>query len=313
MAKNESKMNLPKITVDDLFSTQEERDSVNQEKVIDISIKDISDFPEHPFKVLNNTEMEELSNSINDVGVLVPAIVRKKDDGKYEMISGHRRKMASQMANKETIPCIVKDLTDDEATLIMVDSNLQREEILPSEKAFAYKMKLEALSHQGKRTDLTLSQVGKKLNAYEELATEQGESRNQIHRYIRLTELIPELLDKVDEKIIAFNPAVELSYLKQDEQYVLLDCIDYNDCTPSLAQAIHLKKMSQEGTLTTEKIESLMEQDKPNQNPKLKISRNKLEKILPSSLKTDEQIETFVIQCVEEHIKRQRQRNNDAR
>ena len=311
MSKCEIKMPLPKL--DDLFTTQKERDDNNSEKVVDISIKDITDFPEHPFKVLKNAEMEELSKSISDRGVLVPVIVRQKENGQYEMISGHRRKMASQLAGKETIPCIIKNYTDDEATLIMVDSNLQREEILPSEKAFAYKMKLEALSHQGKRTDLTLSQVGKKLNAYEELATEQGESRNQIHRYIRLTELIPELLDKVDEKIIAFNPAVELSYLKQDEQYVLLDCIDYNDCTPSLAQAIHLKKMSQEGTLTTEKIESLMEQDKPNQNPKLKISRNKLEKILPSSLKTDEQIETFVIQCVEEHIKRQRQRNNDAR
>ncbi|MDD3453670.1 MAG: ParB/RepB/Spo0J family partition protein [Bacilli bacterium] len=311
MSKSEIKMPLPKL--DDLFTTQKERDDNNSDKVVDISIKDITDFPEHPFKVLQNAEMEELSKSISDRGVLVPVIVRQKENGQYEMISGHRRKMASQLAGKETIPCIIKNYTDDEATLIMVDSNLQREEILPSEKAFAYKMKLEALSHQGKRTDLTLSQVGKKLNAYEELATEQGESRNQIHRYIRLTELIPELLDKVDEKIIAFNPAVELSYLKQDEQYVLLDCIDYNDCTPSLAQAIHLKKMSQEGTLTTEKIESLMEQDKPNQNPKLKISRNKLEKILPSSLKTDEQIETFVIQCVEEHIKRQRQRNNDAR
>ena len=311
MSKSEIKMPLPKL--DDLFTTQKERDDNNSDKVVDISIKDITDFPEHPFKVLQNAEMEELSKSISDRGVLVPVIVRQKENGQYEMISGHRRKMASQLAGKETIPCIIKNYTDDEATVIMVDSNLQREEILPSEKAFAYKMKLEALSHQGKRTDLTLSQVGKKLNAYEELATEQGESRNQIHRYIRLTELIPELLDKVDEKIIAFNPAVELSYLKQDEQYVLLDCIDYNDCTPSLAQAIHLKKMSQEGTLTTEKIESLMEQDKPNQNPKLKISRNKLEKILPSSLKTDEQIETFVIQCVEEHIKRQRQRNNDAR
>ena len=313
MAKNENKMNLPKITVDDLFSTQEERDSVNQEKVIDILIRDISDFPEHPFKVLNNTEMEELSNSINDVGVLVPAIVRKKDDGKYEMISGHRRKFASQMANKETIPCIVKDLTDDEATLIMVDSNLQREEILPSEKAFAYKLKLEALSHQGKRTDLTSTQLGSKLRTNEKLGQEVGESREQIRRYIRLTELIPELLEKVDEKIIAFNPAVELSYLKDEEQYVLLDCIDYSDCTPSLAQAIHLKKMSQEGVLTTEKIEEMLEQEKPNQIPKFKINRDKLEKVIPKNLVSDEQIENFIIQCVEEHNKRQKQRNNDAR
>ena len=311
MSKSEIKMPLPKL--DDLFTTQKERDDNNSEKVVDISIKDITDFPEHPFKVLKNAEMEELSKSISDRGVLVPVIVRQKKNGQYEMISGHRRKMASQLAGKETIPCIIKNYTDDEATLIMVDSNLQREEILPSEKAFAYKMKLEALSHQGKRTDLTSRQVGDKLESAKQIGAELGDSERQVQRYIRLTELIPELLDKVDEKIIAFNPAVELSYLKQDEQYVLLDCIDYNDCTPSLAQAIHLKKMSQEGTLTTEKIESLMEQDKPNQNPKLKISRNKLEKILPSSLKTDEQIETFVIQCVEEHIKRQRQRNNDAR
>lgn len=311
--ETESKMKLPKVTLDDLFTTQEQRDSEKHDKVIDISIKDISDFPEHPFKVVNNDEMKDLSNSIKDVGVLVPAIVRKTSDGKYEMISGHRRKMASQLAGKETIPCIVKKLTDDEATLIMVDSNLQREEILPSEKAFAYKLKLEALTHQGKRTDLTSRPLGEKLGSAEKIGADIGDSERQVHRYIRLTELIPELLQMIDEKVIAFRPAVELSYLTEEEQYTLLDTIQYSDCTPSLAQAIHLKKLSQENGLTTEKIESMMEQEKPNQTPKVKISGNRLKELLPKSVSTEKQIEDFVISCVEEHNRRQKQRSNEAR
>lgn len=310
MEKKENKMNLPKITLDDMFSTQQERDDANLEKVVNIKLDSIEDFPLHPFKVIHNEEMEKMKESIIENGVLVPALVRPKPNGKYEMISGHRRKFASSLARKETIPCIVRNLSDDEATIIMVDSNMQREEILPSEKAFAYKLKLEALSHQGKETS---RQVGEKLLSADLLGKDNGDSGRQVQRYIRLTELIPELLDKVDNKIIAFNPAVELSYLKEEEQYILLDCIDYNDCTPSLAQAIHLKKMSQEGVLTSEKIENLMEQEKPNQNPKLKISRNKLEKIIPKNLNSDEEIEKFVIQCVEEHIKRQKQRDNGAR
>ena len=251
MAKNIPKMPLPKL--DDLFTTEEERTNDKLEKVIDIKISDIDDFPDHPFKVIENEDMYNMRDSIKENGVLVPALVRQKPDGRYEMVSGHRRKYASQLANNETLPCIVRDLTDDEAVIIMVDSNLQREEILPSEKAFAYKMKLEALTHQGKRTDLTSAQVGEKLESkysVQLLAEEVGDSRSQIQRFIRLTALIPELLDLVDEKQIALSPAVELSFLKDEEQYAVLDCIECNVATPSHAQAIRLKKMSQEGTLT---------------------------------------------------------------
>ena len=223
MAKNIPKMPLPKL--DDLFTTEEERTNDKLEKVIDIKISDIDDFPDHPFKVIENEDMFNMRDSIKENGVLVPALVRQKPDGRYEMVSGHRRKYASQLANNETLPCIVRDLTDDEAVIIMVDSNLQREEILPSEKAFAYKMKLEALTHQGKRTDLTSAQVGEKLESkysVKLLAEEVGDSRSQIQRFIRLTALIPELLDLVDEKQIALSPAVELSFLKDEEQYAVL-------------------------------------------------------------------------------------------
>ena len=218
MEKKETKMQIPKITLDDLFTTQEQRDNAKLEKIIDMD-----DFPNHPFKVIDNEEMELMKESIIDNGVLVLAIVRPKADGKYEMISGHRRKFASELAFKETMPCIVRDSSDDEAIIIiiiiiMVDSNMQRKEILPSERAFAYKMKLETLNHQGKRNDLTSGQVGQKLNSRKLLAETSEDSARQIQRYIRLTNLIPELLDKVDEKIIAFNPAVELSYLKEEEQ-----------------------------------------------------------------------------------------------
>ena len=227
MAKNIPKMPLPKL--DDLFTTEEERTNDKLEKVIDIKISDIDDFPDHPFKVIENEDMFNMRDSIKENGVLVPALVRQKPDGRYEMVSGHRRKYASQLANNETLPCIVRDLTDDEAVIIMVDSNLQREEILPSEKAFAYKMKLEALTHQGKRTDLTSAQVGEKLESkysVQLLAEEVGDSRSQIQRFIRLTALIPELLDLVDEKQIALSPAVELSFLKDEEQYAV--CASFN-------------------------------------------------------------------------------------
>ena len=228
------------------------------------------------------------------------------------MISGHRRRFASSLAGKETIPCIVRDLSDDEAVIIMVDSNMQREEILPSEKAFAYKMKLEAMNHQGIRTDLTFSQVGKRLNAYEELADESGESRNQIHRYIRLTELIPELLDKVDNKIIAFNPAVEISYLTDEEQYFLLDCIEYNDATPSLAQAIALKKMSQNGTLTEDMVDDVMSQEKPNQIPKMKFNAERIRNAIPKNIE-DKKIEDYVVNALVFYEKHQRQKQMGAR
>ena len=313
MEKKETKMQIPKITLDSLFTTQEQRDEAKLEKVIDIKINEIDDFPNHPFKVIDNEEMEQMKESVIENGVLVPALVRQKEDGRYEMISGHRRKFASQLANKDTIPCIVRDLSDDEATIIMVDSNMQREEILPSERAFAYKMKIEAMSNQGKRTDLeTSSQVGKRLNAYEELADETGESRNQIHRFIRLTNLIPELLEKVDNKDIAFNPAVELSYLTEEEQYALLDCIEYNDCTPSHAQSIVLKKLSQAGELNEDKIDDILAQEKPNQIPKMKFSEERIRSVLPKNVENDK-IEDFVVKAIEYYSRHLKQREMIAR
>ena len=306
MAKTESKMPLPKL--DDLFTTEEERDNAKLEKVVDINLNDIDDFPNHPFKVVDNEEMEKMKDSIVENGVLVPALVRPKSNGKYEMISGHRRKFASQLANKETIPCIVRDLSDDEAVIIMVDSNMQREEILPSEKAFAYKMKLEALSHQGKRNDLTSCQVGTKLRSDKILAETSEDSARQIQRYIRLTELIPELLDMVDEKRIAFLPAVELSYLKEEEQYSLLDCIEYNDATPSHAQAIILKRLSHEGNLDEDKIDDILSQEKPNQIPKIKFNESKIRSVLPKNIE-DKKIEDYVVNALvfyEKHLQKQK-------
>ena len=308
MAKTESKMPLPKL--DDLFTTEEERTNANLEKVIDIKINDIDDFPDHPFKVIENDDMYNMRDSIIENGVLVPALVRPKADGRYEMISGHRRKFASELANKETIPCIVRDLSDDEAIIIMVDSNLQREEILPSEKAFAYKMKLEALNHQGKKMNLTSAQVVHKSEntSREMLGQEVGESRETVRRYIRLTELIPELLDMVDEKRIAFLPAVELSYLKDEEQYSLLDCIEYNDATPSHAQAIKLKKLSQEGTLNEDKIDDILSEEKPNQIPKMKFNESRIRSVLPKNIE-DKKIEDCVVSAIEfygKHLQRQK-------
>ena len=238
-------MNLP--SADDLFTTQEEREQKNQEYVKNISIYEITDFPNHPFKVKMDDKMLETIESVRDHGVLVPALVREKPTGGYEMISGHRRKMASELAGKETMPCIVRNLSDDEAVVVMVDSNLQREEILPSEKAFAYKMKLDAMKRQGNRTDLTSTPLARKLKGKEsaEILGEQvGESKDQIRRYIRLTNLIPEILEMVDEKKIAMRPAVELSYLPKEEQEILYDTMESEACTPSHAQAIKIRKFS---------------------------------------------------------------------
>ena len=312
MAKNIPKMPLPKL--DDLFTTEEERTNDKLEKVIDIKISDIDDFPDHPFKVIENEDMFNMRDSIKENGVLVPALVRQKPDGRYEMVSGHRRKYASQLANNETLPCIVRNLTDDEAVIIMVDSNLQREEILPSEKGFAYKMKLEALSHQGKRNDLTSDQVGPKLiRSNELLSNDVGESISNIKRYIRLTELIPELLELVDEKQIALSPAVELSFLKDEEQYAVLDCIECNVATPSHAQAIRLKKMSQEGTLTTDEIEDILSEEKPNQIPKMKFNADRIRNVLPKNIE-EKKIEDFVVNAIEFYGKHlQRQKSMDAR
>ena len=306
MAKNIPKMPLPKL--DDLFTTEEERTNDKLEKVIDIKISDIDDFPDHPFKVIENEDMYNMRDSIKENGVLVPALVRKKPDGRYEMVSGHRRKYASQLANKETLPCIVRSLTDDEATIIMVDSNIQREEILPSEKGFAYKMKLEALSHQGKRNDLTSSQVATRLDTATLIGKENGDSRDTVFRYIKLTELIPELLDLVDKKEIALLPAFELAFLKDEEQYAVLDCIECNVATPSHAQARILKRLSQEGTLTQDKIDDILSQEKPNQIPKIKLNESRIRNVLPKGI-TDDKIEDFVVNAIDfykKHLQKQK-------
>lgn len=319
MVKNKSELHLP--SLDDIFTTQEERNNANLEKVENIKISDIDDFPQHPFNVLDNDEMKELVESVKEKGILVPAIVRPKEDGKYEMIAGHRRKKASELANNETMPCIIRDLTDDEATIIMVDSNLQREKILPSEKAFAYKLKLEAMKHQGKRNDLTSVPLAQK-SSRQVLGEQVGESQDQVRRYIRLTELIPELLKMVDNDVkklspsMAFRPAVEISYLTKDEQTDLLDIMECNDCTPSLAQAIKLKKMSLDKTLTVDDMEEMLEETKPNQTPKLKVSMNRLNGVLPDTLKNDREREDYVIKAVEwydKYQKKMRERKEQER
>ena len=244
-------------SVDDLFSTEEGRQDAKLEKIQEIPLSELHPFKNHPFKVKDDEAMMETADSIKQYGVLVPAIARPDPEGGYELVAGHRRHRASELAEKETMPVIVRDLDDDAATIIMVDSNLQRESLLPSERAFAYKMKLEAMKHQGERVDLTSSQVGTKLRADETLAQQAGSSRNQVQRYIRLTELIPELMDMVDEKKIALNPAYELSFLKKEEQVDLLDAMDSEQATPSLSQAQRLKKYSQEGYLTLDMMDSL--------------------------------------------------------
>ena len=306
MAKNIPKMPLPKL--DDLFTTEEERTNEKLEKVIDIKISDIDDFPDHPFKVIDDDEMEKMKNSIIDNKVIIPALVRPKPDGRYEMISGHRRKRASELANKETLPCVVRELTDDEAVIIMVDSNIQREEILPSEKAYAYKMKLEALSNKGKRNDLTSSQVATRLDTATLIGKEKGDSRDTVFRYIKLTELIPELLEMVDKKEIALLPAFELAFLKDEEQYAVLDCIECNVATPSHAQARILKRLSQEETLTQDKIDDILSQEKPNQIPKIKFNESRLRNVLPKSI-TDDKIEDFVVNAIDfykKHLQKQK-------
>ena len=308
MKKQEQKMKLPKL--DDLFTSQAQRDYESAEKIEEIDISKITDFPDHPFKVQNDEKMKEMVKSVKKYGVIIPVIVRPKEDGTYEMISGHRRKRACELAGIKQIRCIVKNLTDDEATILMVDSNIQREEILPSEKAFAYKMKLEALNHQGKRIELegdtTSTPVVSKLRTNEILGNEVGESRENIRRYIRLTYLIPELLEQVDLKRIAFRPAVELSYLSEDNQYVVQNIFEFDEVTPSLSQAIRLKKLEQEGHLTEEKIEEIMQQEKPNQKEFIKIHNERIVKYIPAKIKESGKIEDFIIQCVQEHNKRER-------
>ena len=285
----------------------------NTEKIEMIDISKISDFPNHPFKVVDDEKMLEMVKSVKEYGVILPIIVRPKENDTYEIISGHRRKRACEYAGVKQVKCIVKELTDDEATILMVDSNIQRDEILPSEKAFAYKMKLEALKHQGKRVDLEenttsvpLAQKLENITSRQILGNQVGESQDQIRRYIRLTKLIPELLEQVDLKRIAFRPAVELSYLDEDNQYVVLNKLDYDDVSPSLSQAIILKKMQQDGTITEEKIEEILDREKPNQKDFIKIHNEKIDKYIPAKVKEKGNIEEFIIVCVQEHNKREK-------
>ena len=310
MKEQKQEMKLPKL--DDLFTSQAQRDYEKAEKVEQIDINKITDFPNHPFKVINDDKMQDMVESVKKYGVILPVIVRKKDDGTYEMISGHRRKKACELAGIKQIRCIVKDLSDDEATILMVDSNIQREEILPSEKAFAYKMKLEAMKHQGKNIDIDESETSapmvQKLTSREILGNEVGESRENIRRYIRLTYLIPELLEQVDLKRIAFRPAVELSYLSEENQYVVQNIFEFDEVTPSLSQAIRLKKLEQEGRLTEEKIEEIMQQEKPNQKEFIKIHQERIEKYIPTKVKESGKVEDFIIQCIEEHNRREKLR-----
>ena len=297
MARNrETKIELT--AYDDLFQTDESRAEAALSKIRDIPLSEIDEFPDHPFKVLMDEDMEQLVESIKWNGVMTPATVRLKENGRYELISGHRRKKACELAGLETLKCEVKDLTRDEAIIIMVESNLQRSVILPSEKAFAYKMRLEAMDRQGKRNDLTSTPLVSKSRSNEELADKVGESREQIRRFIRLTELVPEILQMVDEKQIAFRPAVEISYLAEEQQYTLLEAMSYNDATPSLAQAIKMKKFNQDGKLTDEVIQSIMEEEKPNQKEKPVFRDERITKLIPKTVPKGQEAD-FVVKALE--------------
>ena len=310
MAKN-NVANL--LSVDSLFTTQAERDEAQRETVRDIPLTEISGFPNHPFKVRMDASMTELVDSVKQYGVLVPALVRPKPEGGYEMVAGHRRLTASELAGKATISCIVRDLTDDEAVIIMVDSNLQREQILPSEKAFAYKMKLAAMKRQGQRTDLTLSPMATKLDTAAQLGQQSGESRDQVFRHIRLTHLIPSILDMVDNSVLkekdvlqmALRPAVELSYLSENEQKALLETMESEDCTPSHAQAIKMRQFSQEGKLNPDVILSIMQEEKPNQVEQFKIPRARISKYFPPGTPA-QKMEDTIVKALELYRKRQR-------
>ena len=305
MTKRKSDFTLP--SYDDIFTTQEMRDDAKLEKVQNIPLAELHPFKDHPFKILNNEEMERMIESIRKVGAITPALARPMPDGGYELISGHRRLAACQVLGLETMPVIIREMSDDEAVIAMVDANLQRETILPSEKAFAYKMKRDALNHQG----VASPQLGEKLLTVEKIGAESGDSKNQVLRYIRLTYLIPELLTMVDENKIAFSPAVEISYLERSEQLVLLDAMNLNDCTPSHAQSIRLKKLSQEGLLDQNAIYEIMSEEKPNQQEQIKLKRDDLQKYFPPNY-TDEQIKKDIVKGLE-LLKRQRDRNRDAR
>ena len=303
MAKSNARDSIKLASVDELFSTEESRADSLREKVLDIPLSEISDFPDHPFKVKADEAMLEMADSVKQYGVLVPGLVRPKPDGGYEMVAGHRRKKASELAGRETMPCIVRELDDDAATIIMVDSNLQRESILPSEKAFAYKMKLEAMNRQGQRTDLTSRQVVGKLESADIIGKDTGESGRQIQRYIRLTELIPSVLEMVDEKQIAFNSAVEVSYLAEKEQQDLYDTMQSEDCTPSLAQAQRMKKLSQDSRLSEDVIFSILTEEKPNQKEKFNIQRERIDHFFPKNF-SEKQKEDLIVQLLESWYKK---------
>ena len=299
--------NISLSSYDDIFSTEESRTEATQERVQEIPLSQLHPFEGHPFKVVDDEAMMKTVESITLFGVMTPAIARPRAEGGYELIAGHRRHHASQLAGKDTMPVIVRDMDDDAATILMVDSNLQRETILPSERAFAYKMKLEAIKHQGERTDLTCGQVAHKLKSRDIVASEAGESEKQVRRYIRLTELIPELLDMVDEKKIAFNPAVELSYLKQEEQRDFLEAMDYAQATPSLSQAQRLKKFSQEGKCSLDAMCAIMSEEKKGELDKVTLKNDVLRKYFPKSY-TPKQMEDTIIKLLEQwQKKRQRE------
>ena len=304
------------LSVDSLFTTQAERDEAKRETVMDIPLSEISDFPNHPFRVRMDESMTEMAESVKQYGVLVPALVRPKQDGGYEMVAGHRRKKASELAGVETVPCIVRELTDEEAIIIMVDSNLQREQILPSEKAFAYQMKLDAMRRQGQRTDLTSTPVGPKLGtrSNQELADQSPDGKTQIQRYIRLTHLVPELLDLVDNAVLkekdkqqmALRPAVELSYLREEEQQSLFELIEAEDCTPSHAQAIKMRNFSQAGKLNDDVILSIMQEEKGNQVEQFKIPKERISRFFAPGTPA-QKIEDTIVKALELYRKRQRE------
>lgn len=285
-----------------MFTSQSERDNGYLPNIQDIPLELLDDFPNHPFKVRDDEDMLKLVESVSERGVLVPAIVRPKADGRYELISGHRRKKASEYANKKTLRCIVSDMDDDAATIVMVDSNIQRTDIFPSEKAFAYKMKLDAMKHQGERTDLTSRPVGEKLLSIEEIAENSEDSARQIQRYIRLTYLVPELLEMVDEGKIKMRPAVEISYLDEDAQRDLVDAIDTEDCTPSHAQTIKMRKFFSEGKLNADVITSIMQEEKPNQREKIIIPNKAVEKYIPKSVPLEKR-QDYVCKALEHYGK----------
>lgn len=313
MAKNDSVSKVHLSSFDDLFQTDESREDMKRERLMEIPISLIHDFPDHPYKVKDDENMLELVESIKTRGLIQPVLVRPLDDGTYEMVSGHRRKRAFELANLEKIPARVQELTKDEAILSMVDSNLQRDEILPSEKAFAFKMRLEAMNRQGMRTDRTSTPVESKFRTNEQLAEEVGESREQIRRYIRLTNLVPELLNLVDEKLIAMRPAVEISYFTPEAQMWLFEAIQFADATPSHAQTLRMRKFAEQGRLTKDVIDTIMDEEKPNQKEKSPFRDNRISKAIPSSVPKDKQCE-YVIKAIEYYTRAlQRSKDRGAR